>query len=329
MKSPSWMPAKAADLPIVRWFPGLARLPRVKLGTFPTPVERLVSAGGRVLLVKRDDLSANPVGGNKVRGLEWLLGGVHDGDRVLTVGPAGSTHALSTATYARRLGAVVTVVRWNQEMNPAARRCATRLEDSARVIDARWVAAAYVLATSLRLKPRTRWIPAGGAATVALLGHVNAALELAAQVEAGESPRPDSVYVPLGTGGTAAGLALGFRIAGMATRVVAVRVVPRVVGRAGRVAALANAAARYIERTAHASLPRMTPDDIQVEHAYYGGGYGRPLPPTPALSVFEKAGIHLDDTYSRKACAAALAGSDASTMLWLTFDGRLLQTLSS
>lgn len=319
------MPAQAAELPIIRRFPGLASIPRAELGTYPTPVDRVLLPGGRSLLVKRDDRSASPVGGNKVRGLEWLLGGLSAGDAVLTVGPRGSTHALATAIYARRLGAHVTVVRWNQEMNPAARRCAAQLNVAARVIDARWVSAAYAIATSMRGATKTRWIPAGGAATIALLGHVNAALELAAQVDAGECVCPTEVYVPLGTGGTAAGLALGFRIAGLPTRLVAVRVVPRLLGRAGRVAGLANRAARFIERIATTSLPRIAREDIRVEHAYYGGGYARPLRSTEDTLALDAIGIRLDDTYSRKTFAAALAASDATPLLWLTFDGRLLQ----
>lgn len=316
---------KAADLPIIRRYPGLARIPRAEFAAYPTPVDRIPLGDGRTLLLKRDDRSGDPLGGNKVRGLEWLLGGLSAGDNVLTVGPRGSTHALSTAIYARQLGATVTVVRWNQEMNPAAIRCAAKLEVGARIIDARWVPAAYAIAASIRATTRTRWIPAGGAATIALLGHVNAALELAAQVDAGECPCPDEVYVPLGTGGTAAGLALGFRIAGLPSRLVAVRVVPRLLGRAGRVAALANTTARFIERIAGMSLPRVARDDIRVEHAYYGGGYGRPLQIAEDTSALEAVGVRLDDTYSRKTFAASLATSGANPLLWLTFDGRLLQ----
>jgi D-cysteine desulfhydrase len=313
-----------AEPPILRRFPALARLPWISLGTFPTPIERISLPNGRQLLIKRDDLSAATIGGNKVRGTEWLLGRIRDGDHVITVGPRGSTHALITATYARRLGARVTVVRWNQEMNRAARAVDVRLQIAAHVIDARWVPTAYAVAAGLRLRPRARWIPAGGASPLAALGHVNAALELVEQCARGASELPECVVVPVGTGGTAAGLALGFKIAGLSIRVIAVRVVPRILGRRQRVISFANRAARLIEREAGQRLPRVSSDDVVVADGFYGGAYGRPLEALGDERALETLGVRLDDTYSRKAFAAATAQLSQRTLFWLTFDGRIL-----
>lgn len=284
-------------------------------------------AGTRELLLKRDDASGVVIGGNKVRGLEFLLGTVSAGDHVLTVGPRGSTHALATARCARQLGARTTVLRWDQAMNPAARQVDAKLREEARVIDTRWVAAAYVAAAALRARGGVRWIPAGGASALALLGHVNAAMELAEQLASrARAPAPDLLVVPLGTGGTAAGLALGLRLAEQRLPVCAVRVVPRIVGRAGRVIALADAAARLLERITGERVPRVSSGDIRVEHGFYGGGYGRALAAGAVDdSAMRAAGVQLDDTYSRKAFAAAMAADAELPLLWLTFDGRLLQ----
>src|SRR5215467_12070619 len=65
-------------------------------------------------------------------------------------------------------------------------------------------------------------LPAGGSSAVGALGYVEAALEIAAQVEAGALPEPAHAVVAVGTGGTAAGLALGFQLAGLRTRVVGI-----------------------------------------------------------------------------------------------------------
>lgn len=317
--------ASGAESAILRRYPALRAVPHVTLGMGPTPVERVALGDGRSLLVKRDDRFGNLVGGNKVRGLEWLLGGVGPGDGVLTVGPRGSTHALATATYASRLGARTTVVRWNQEMNSAARRVDARLRSSARVIDARVLPAAYAIAGALRSvqwRRRTRWIPAGGAAPLALLGHVSAALELVEQVERGECDAPDRVFVPLGSGGTAAGLWLGFSIAAMPIEVVGVRVVPRIVGRVGHVRALAERAAALLSRITGARVAQPDRRFFRIEHGFFGGGYARPLPADAAASEY---GLGLDDTYSRKAFRAAIARPGDAALLWLTFDGRLLQ----
>ena len=280
---------------------------------------------GRILLLKRDDRSAALMGGNKVRGLEWLLGGVRAGETVVTVGSSGSTHALATATYANALGARVVIVRWNQHMNAAATRVDARIKQLAHVLDMRNVVAAYAFAGVTRLKRRAHWIPAGGASWLGVLGHVNAGLELSEQIARGECDLPTSVFVPLGTGGTAAGLALGFRIAGVRTRVVAVRVVPRIVGRVGKVLKLAHSTASVIERVSSQRIPRVERDDVVVEQRFYGGAYGRPWPGTADDDAVLSAGVVLDDSYSRKAYAAAVARQNHGALLWLTFDGRLLQ----
>ena len=284
-------------------------------------MQRLVFSDGRTLLVKRDDRTGSIIGGNKVRALEWLLGGL-GGEGVLTVGPRGSSHALTTAACARALGAATTVVRWNQEMNDAARAIDARMRASARIIEARSVPAAYVIAGMLRLRG-DRWIPAGGVAPAAILGHVNAAMELADQVAAGECEAPSRLFVPLGSGGTAAGLALGLAIAGLDVELIGVRVVPRILGRPGRVARLANSAALLIEGITGERVLR--PGRIRVSNEFYGGAYGRPIDaPRGDEAELDAIGVRLDDTYSRKAFAAACAMRDHRALFWLTFDGRLL-----
>ena len=183
-----------SSLPLFRRFPALASLPRAPLGDFPTPVERAqMMAPG--LWVKREDLAAEPLGGNKVRALELFLGGVRQGDRVTTVGAAGSTHVLATAVYARQLGARAMVYRWRQETNEVAERVAARIAttaDEAPVVHG--IPQAYALAFMAWLRG-ARWIPAGGSAPLGILGQVNAALELASQVAGGKLPNPDRIVV--------------------------------------------------------------------------------------------------------------------------------------
>ncbi len=55
----------------------LLSLPRVPLVTTPTPLQpapRLSEALGTEVWLKRDDLTGLGLGGNKLRGLEYLLG---------------------------------------------------------------------------------------------------------------------------------------------------------------------------------------------------------------------------------------------------------------
>ncbi len=95
-------------------FPALASVARVKLGLFPTPVAHLTRVSSQ-LWIKRDDLCGEPMGGNKLRALEFLLGDVKRDEEIVTVGSVGSTHALAVATYGKRVGARVRIGRWKQE----------------------------------------------------------------------------------------------------------------------------------------------------------------------------------------------------------------------
>jgi D-cysteine desulfhydrase len=315
--------------PLAEYLPALAALPRAGLlGALPTPVAPSALASG--LWIKRDDLTAVPIGGNKVRALDFLLGGLRPNAEILTAGAIGSTHALTTIVHAQRLGARTSVVRWPQEMNDVARAVARRIEAEAGIVHtARSVPGAYWRALRIRLSRDVRWVPAGGTSALGILGHVDAALELANQIAAGECPVPARIVVPLGSGGTAAGLALGLELAGLPTRVVGVRVVSRIVANRVRVLRFAARAARLIEKLAPgARVPRVAPDRLAVAEGYFGGAYGRET--TEGRGAADRfRGEHgpamLEPTYSAKAFAAAMARCDGQpTLFWLTFDSRWL-----
>ena len=319
--------------PLLDRFPALASLPRAALGVVRSPVERWALAEGGELWVKRDDLNAPELGGNKVRALEWLLGGVGAGDVVVTLGGVGSTHVLATAVHARRLGARTWAVRWPHDMNPVAEQVAARIErecerapvSSPPVAIARLVA--WRAAARLRGRP-LRWVPFGGSAPLGVLGHLDAALELAGQVAAGELPAPRRLIVPLGSGGTTAGLALGLALAGLRCEVVAARVGPRLGATRGRALRLAEATRRLVRARTGQTIPPPAP--IRVVHDVYGGAYGRELAAgTRAADALRRSlGIRLDATYGAKACAAALAlagRAEGPSLFWVTFDGRWLE----
>jgi 1-aminocyclopropane-1-carboxylate deaminase/D-cysteine desulfhydrase-like pyridoxal-dependent ACC family enzyme len=319
----------AEVIPLVRRYPALASIPRIALGEYPTPVESLRIPGlDAPLWIKRDDLASPTLGGNKVRALEYLLAGVQAGDLLLTGGGEGSTHVLATAVHGSRLGARVHAVRWRHEMHPIASDVAGRSARECVVIETSATPAAGILRTLLRrMTLRARWVPFGGTSPQGILGHVNAALELAEQVEAGVLPAPARVVVPLGTGGTAAGLALGFAAAGMTTQVIGARVVPRIATGRTRVLMHSRSTARWVRRTTGVVLPRVQRGALRVVHDAYGGAYGRVTPlATEAATLMERAsGLRLDATYSAKAFAVALRVARTgrgATVFWSTFDAR-------
>lgn len=315
-----------AVLPLVARFPALAQVPRVALGSFPTPIVA-AHVVAPMLWVKRDDRCADPIGGNKVRALEFLLGDLERGDSVVTVGSAGSTHAFAVATYAKQLGARTFVGRWRQEMNDTARVVAEKTAKLAQAAPVfRTPIEAYVWAATKRLRG-SRWIAAGGSTPLGILGHVNAGLELVDQIDAGMVPTPAYVVAPLGTGGTIAGIALAFSIARRPITVIGARVVPRVVARAARVRRLANATAKLIEQWSGSKIAPLDESCVIVAHDTYGGAYGRETNTGRAAADRMRllAGVTLDPTYSAKALGRAIAlAREAPTVFWLTFDARVV-----
>jgi D-cysteine desulfhydrase len=317
------------DTLTARWPRLRDALPRVGLQVRETPVERWELEGAS-LLVKRDDLTTPTLGGNKARALELLLAGVRSRDVLLTVGSTGSTHALAVAHFGGQLGARTEVITWPQEEHDVSLATSARLRQIARVSAARSPATAMLRATARRLLRGVRWIPAGGSSPLGALGHAAAALELADQLERDRAPAPDTLVVPLGSGGTAAGLLVGLSLAGLPTRVVGVRVVPRVVANRRRVLRLARRAAALFGERAGIAAPLIEATRFTIDEAQYGGAYARETRAsrTSQELVLARDGPALEGTYSAKAFAAALAHARAApaerVLYWLTFDGRWL-----
>ena len=306
-------------------------LPRADLHVRQTPVERW-ELGGASVLVKRDDLTTPTLGGNKARALELLLAGVGADDVLLTVGSTGSTHALAVAHFGAQLGARTEVITWPQEEHDVSLATASRLGAIARVSASTSPAAAMLRATARRLLRRVRWIPAGGSSPLGALGHAAAALELADQLARERTPAPDILVVPLGSGGTAAGLLVGLALAGLPTRLLGVRVVPRVVANRRHVLRLARRAAALFGERAGVPAPDIDEARFTIEQEQYGGAYARETRAsrTSQELVLARDGPALEGTYSAKALAAALARARAApaerVLYWLTFDGRWLET---
>ena len=301
----------------------------MELGSFPTPVERLEGfpVPGE-MWIKRDDLSADDLGGNKVRALEFLLAARLQGETVLTVGGEGSTHVLATAFHAQRLGVNTSAITWRHDMSDSSLAVAARALDlCGRITISRFALAGLSRAMVARWADPSRYIPLGGSSPRGILGHVNAGLEFAEQIARGEMPMPDAVVVPLGSGGTAAGLVLGFSIAKLKTVVVGARVGPRAGSNRWRVLRLARATTSLITKLTGEKLARVSTPSVTVVHDVYGGGYGRPSEQgiAAARAMQRIRGLSLDATYSAKAFAAALALArkpKSRILFWLTFDAR-------
>lgn len=249
---------------------------------------------------------------------------------MITSGGEGSTQVLAVATHAARLGARTIAIRWRHDMNDSATRVARLItERCAYAPVTTTIPGAIARTTWLRLRTGARYIPLGGTTPAGILAHVNAGLELATQVAAGALPPPARVIVPLGSGGTMAGLAIGFAAAGLDSVIIGIQVSPLLIANRGHVRRLIRRTIHLIEQTTHQRIPHPPAHLLGVVRGAYGGGYGRPLPAgIAAAQILESTcGIRTDQTYTAKALAVALSLAHehpGATLFWNTFDGRLL-----
>ncbi|HEX8207750.1 MAG TPA: pyridoxal-phosphate dependent enzyme, partial [Solirubrobacteraceae bacterium] len=201
--------------------------PCVELCALPTPVRPLEKLAPG-LWMKDDSRTAPLWGGNKPRKLEWLIGDAKARGRrtLLTFGGLATNHGLATALYAREHGLDCVLALLDQPRDDHVERQLERIHASgAHVYVTHTKARTFAVLPWLALRHgRAYLVPPGGSSPVGALGFVEAALELAEQVRAGELPEPGTVWCALGSGGTAAGLALGLRLAGLRTKVRAVHV---------------------------------------------------------------------------------------------------------
>jgi len=330
-------------IPLFERYPLLTmRLPRLSFGDFPTPAEKLTGLCRRInrdnLYIKRDDLSSRTYGGNKVRKLEFLLADaqMRGAMRVITSGGAGSNHALATALYAKHAGLRAVLMLYRQPNSYAVRdnllvdlysragifhhdtyqEHLRAFEDAVRRYEIADGRPPYV-------------IPLGGSATVGVVGYVNAGIELAEQIAAGEIPLPSRIYIAMGTMGTTVGLLLGLKAAGVKTHLYAVRVVPNHVADMDKCHILFRQTNKLLcELEPAFPLCNITPDDLTIYDDYFGEKYGMFTPEAMAAMALlrESDGIALDGTYTGKACAAFLndvrSNDDESMLFWQTKNSR-------
>ena len=206
----------------------------------PTPVHRwggvpgFSSSDSARLWVKRDDLSGFELGGNKVRKLEFLLAEALEvgADTVVTIGGVQSNHCRATACAARALGLDAALVLRVADRDAdrdvgmvgnlllsraagASLHVVTKREYALHGGDALGAA----LAAELEARGKRPYvIPVGGSNALGTWGYLEMVAELERQVAAcAHLPVRgfDRVVLATGSGGTAAGVALGVALSGM------------------------------------------------------------------------------------------------------------------
>lgn len=311
--------------PIFDVAPGLVDVPFLPIAHGPTPVHELEGYGGQVF-VKRDDLVSPIYGGNKVRRWEWLLAEARARGKshLLTVGGLGSTQVTSLTIHGEAHGFRVSAVLFDQPHTAFVDEALELDEDHhAKIVLGHGYARTAVASLREILRDRPYVIAPGASGPLANLAYVDAILELGRQVDAGLAPRPDRIVVACGSGGTSVGLAIGARLLGWSTEIVAVRITGLAVSNPATLKLAELATLRRLGR-AGARVPPRTAARIRMEHRFIGGGYGFTTPEAErgAARYAELFGARGEITYSGKAIAALdrLVADEprANVLFWTT-----------
>jgi D-cysteine desulfhydrase/L-cysteate sulfo-lyase len=313
----------------------LARQPHLSLAMLPTPLYDAVrlrdalGGAGRCprILIKRDDLTALGLGGNKARKLEYLVADARaqGATTLITTGAVQSNHARMTAAAACVAGMRCVLVLTSTKAVPAVAgnllldklygagiRLVPSLDPMFAVGNDEPVVAEVV--ADEHAAGRTPYvIPVGGSSGIGVFGYVSGSVELVDQLRAA-GVTPSRLYYASGSRGTQAGLTLGAKMCEAPYRVCGVAVSggePEKIERAKRIA---NEAAARLELPERLELADLFTDQTQI-----GEGYGIPTEAAlEAISVVARTeAILLDPCYTSKAMAGLIddirAGAIAPT----------------
>jgi 1-aminocyclopropane-1-carboxylate deaminase/D-cysteine desulfhydrase-like pyridoxal-dependent ACC family enzyme len=330
-------------IPLFETFPGLKEnLPFISLCDLPTPVIPLTKLAKKVdikeLYLKQDGLTATPFGGNKVRKLEFLLAEAQSkgAKEVMTFGFSGSNHALATAVHAKQVGMKSISMLVPQTSHPYVER---------NLAMSRQVGAEIHFYPNFdaleRGTKRQRFfhclktfkspfiIPPGGSSPTGVTGYVNAAYELHHQIQQNQFPRPDVIYITLGTAGTFVGLLIGFKALDINIPIVPVRVVDDDFMPPAKVVKLFEETVTFLS-SKDPSFPKLTltVDELQIRDEFFGEGYAEFTSQGNAAieTMKETEGYNLDGTYTGKTFAAVLEDAkngllkDKKVLFWNTLN---------
>jgi 1-aminocyclopropane-1-carboxylate deaminase/D-cysteine desulfhydrase-like pyridoxal-dependent ACC family enzyme len=297
----------------------LLQIPRVELGTWPTPLDRINHPVLGPMLVKRDDLSgfgAEGRSGVKARKLEGFLAYLHGRGVEELIMPLGNITNLGPdllkAAAELHIATRLLIVD-DPPMSPVRRAAVfAPLVSSVRLIGRSYASAgAHLLleGAAARLRGRRAMIALPSPAhPAAVVGTARGYLELMEQLAAAGEPPPRAVYVAAAAGSSVAGFALGealMRAAGApAVRIVGVQVAPAPI--AIWLSALVRWTARFFRL---GPLPSLNTVSILRDPRHVDYGHFDALHEATCRRVHEQFGLTIDPIYGGKSWTA-LEASD-------------------
>lgn len=290
--------------------------PRVRLANTPTRGHwlRYGDKLGTKIWIKRDDHTGSELMGNKVRKLEYLMAEALQlqATHVITCGGEQSNHARATALAATQLGlkSVLILRTDNPETPPAP--TGNILLDRLCGAEIRWISRpAWKDRTRLLAEEAERVrsaggrpyiIPEGGSNALGSWGYLRAMHELVEDLAGIATPdHPVTVVYACGSGGTGAGLVLGWKLLGLQALGIRVAGVNVCDDKPYFIDAIGKICGDFEERWQLTA--RVTPQDIDIVDGHVGLGYAKSRPEELATirDVCRTDGVVLDPVYTGKA----------------------------
>ena len=296
----------------------LARFPRRRYTEGRTPLHRLerLSAllGGPEIYMKRDDLLGLAAGGNKTRKLEFLVADAlaNGADTLITCGAVQSNHCRLTLAAAVAEGLKCRLlleerVPGSYKPSGSGNNFLFRLlgVEQVKVVPGGSPLLQIMgeMAKELEAQGRTAYvIPTGGSNAIGATGYVACAEETLAQ-SFDLGIRIDRVVCASGSGGTHAGLVVGFHGSNSGIPVVGVNVSRKKAPQEELIYGLASRVAAHVGLAE--TLPRET---VLCFDEYVGPGYSLPTPSMiEAVQLLARTeAILLDPVYTGKAMAGLI-----------------------
>jgi len=288
------------------------RLPRVRLGHLPTPLEDLPrlsrALGGPRLWVKRDDQTGLAGGGNKTRKLEFAVGEAlrQGADTLVTLGAVQSNHARQTAAAAAVCGLRCVLVLRGHPPPVATGNLLLDHLLGARVVFAgertREQAADEAVAEERAAGRHPFLIPVGASDEHGAPGYVAAMEELLAQCRE-RRVQFDRIVFASSSFGTQAGMCVGARALGIPSQLAAIAIDSTAAELRAEVARIARLTQRRL-----GLAESIEAGEVVGHDAYLGGGYavlGEPEKEAIRLTA-RTEGILLDPVYTGRAMAGLI-----------------------
>ncbi len=285
-------------------------LPRIEIGTWPTPVRRLDHASkvlGAEIWAKLEE-ECGAWGGNKVRKLEYLLPEARsDGiTKLVAWGVGTSNWAAAVAWHGSQLGFRISAG-LGGHLPDGHRRIYERSGTKVTILPRLELAPVAAAIARARAGRTARLLPVGGSGGIGDIGAVRAGSEIARAVADDDLPSPDAIFVAAGSCGTVAGLVMGLELTDSTLPVTAVKVADWPYATTGMIARRISNIRRRLGR------PEIHPPRLHLEKRFLGRGYGHSTPDSrAAIALAHDDGLHLDGSYGAKAfaalCDAARAG---------------------